>query len=133
MEESELRIGNCIQYNGVICIVEGIKKGVLYSQGDTYCLKRFQPILLTKEWLIKLGFKKYEWTDAYFVKLGNKHLMIQFFKDDTFTFFTKISKDSGGQKMKGRDYFLHDLKVKYVHQLQNIYFALKGKELILKQ
>jgi hypothetical protein len=75
----------------------------------------FEPIPLTEEWLIKFGFK--------LNKLGN------------------LCKSSNYQKRwitfkKYQDrwylYLTHNPKCDYVHQLQNLYFALTGEELTLK-
>lgn len=92
----------------------------------------FYPIELTEEWLIKFSFEKYDWQDAYFIKACKKHLFIQFFKGEILTFFTKVTRDSGGHKTNGREKFNIGYELKYIHQIQNLYFALTGQELTIK-
>ena len=82
-------------------------------------LDRFSGIPSTEEWLIKLGFEKIidnEFTLRYELK-----------KDPRFDyFFPKHNLKTFGLRFQGSTFF--DV-VKYVHQLQNLYFALTGKEL----
>jgi hypothetical protein len=69
-----------------------------------------QGITLTEEWLVKFGVNKL-----------HKNIKVSYWNDD----------------------FLHEqmtlrinetlIKIKHVHQLQNLYFALTGEELTLKQ
>lgn len=70
-------------------------------------------IPLTEEWLVKFGFEKRE-DDFY-----KYPLCIDF-----------IYSNLSVLIYDGRNYFVdsHD-KIKYVHQLQNLYFALTGEEL----
>ena len=90
------------------------------------------PIPLTPEMLEKSQFTKYEWMNGYFIKCASKYLMIQFYQDGILVYFTTISKDLQGHKMYGRNYFMTNKSpnnVKYLHQLQNLYYALTGEEL----
>jgi len=72
-------------------------------------LKEIDPIPLTEEWLIKFGFKN--WGDKY----------------------TWSTKARGGvivhKRKRGWVVRKNMPIIEYVHQLQNIYFALTGKEL----
>lgn len=70
----------------------------------------FEPIQLTDEWLLKFGFEK---DGTWFTKSG-----------------FGISIDNLKWQMKG--YIATFDKCLYVHQLQNLYFALTGKELTFK-
>jgi hypothetical protein len=116
MKSSELRIGN-ITSMGVVCSIEDNFFRVLDSEGDTFknTWADIQPIPLTEEWLLKFGFIK---------KNG----------------YGFIKKDLAGNifySVETKEHFMfqyHDLriKIKHVHQLQNIYFALTGEELIFK-
>ena len=75
-------------------------------------LKYFKPITLTEEWLIKFGFKKYR---------GNfygDYILNGYKLDEQFKFF-----------VQGSSVVLRELK--YVHQLQNLYYSLTGKELVM--
>lgn len=110
MKANELRIGNFIFYaNGDICKVSyhQIRYLIITTEKVNY-----NPIPLTEEWLLKFGFenknKKKNWIySAYGLKINNG----------------KIISGLGGKMVC----------VEYVHQLQNLYFALTNEELIIKQ
>jgi hypothetical protein len=77
------------------------------------------PITLTEEWLLRFGFED-----------DRDNLMV--LRKDVFEFFFD-KKDICGvnlyEKWDG-NFLCGDIQ--YVHQLQNLYFALTGEELILK-
>ena len=78
----------------------------------------FYPIEIDEEWLIKLGFKK---------------INLTFHKDEHFA-ITEIITLADNKKSYGfpsEDLFIRDVEIKYVHQLQNLYFAITGEELQL--
>ena len=82
----------------------------------------FQPIPLTEERLLKFGFKNTDNEIDYsdFVK---SHVSINGCgsdKQEPFSFVLYIN------------YREHKIEIKYVHQLQNLYFALTGEELQLQ-
>ena len=93
----------------------------------------FKPIPLTEEWLLKFGFteeKQYYssilsffWLDAH-KSLENSEFYI---------FFDTEVKSIGLHSMENENniskYFYN---IKFVHQLQNLYFALTGTHLKLK-
>lgn len=87
-------------------------KDWLNSQSKTYI--DLEPIELTEEWLFKLGYKRDK----------NEYCVSGF---DRFNVF---------QSVKGPYIFCDDEKsiryVEYVHELQNIFFALTGEELTIK-
>lgn len=124
IKATELRIGNYITYQGEQITVEGVSvSGYLYhskgqfdgSIGSAYV--PFKPIPLTEEWLVKFGFEK---TRDY--NLSTKPKMYKIFKLSL--------------RLMANEYtFCYEnsfRKIEYVHQLQNLYFALTGEELILK-
>ena len=139
MTPAELRIGNLVDYNGEIIevdLIDSLRETINNPENDCesgISISDLKPILLTEELLLKFGFEKYDWFDGYFIKYNNKHLMIQFYepRKEILIYFTKISKDKYGYKMNGRDY-LFKLNKYYANQLQNLYFALTGEELIRK-
>ena len=75
----------------------------------------FRPIPLTEEWLIKFGF----------VRVGMLTMRL-----DKFTCYCE--EDYTDNFCLG-DIELFDVVPKYVHQLQNLYFALTGEELTIKE
>lgn len=122
MKKSEFRIGNLLLFRDKRIVevsnlgnsFETIElvNGLRYGSDD---INEYNPIELTEEWLLKLGFEKDEesktWSILtslekfdYLFEIENKYQ--QFFQPD----FLRID-------------------IKYVHQLQNLYFALTGQEL----
>lgn len=123
MDARELRICNFV-FNKA---KERVRLKGVYADASVY-----DPIPLNEEWLLKFGFVKYEWMNGYYIPMFNTYLMIQFFKDKMLMFTTKVSKDKHGDKMDVRSY-LPSIQLQYVHQLQNLYFALTGEELTIKE
>lgn len=121
MKKDELRIGNLLLSNNKIIKVLGLLKDekIQYYYHKRFLyetdIKEFKPIPLTEEWLIRFGFV-IEWYDegAYYSKKGE----YDFDLDGHFDYH----RTDGSQ-----------IKMEYVHQLQNLYFALTGDELILKK
>ena len=74
-----------------------------------------KPISLTEEWLIKFGFKK-TWFGYENISTG---IEIEPLKKGDYTICINANEYHVGESFK------------YVHQLQNIYFALTNKELEL--
>lgn len=79
----------------------------------TWELQDLKPIELTEEILVKCGFEKHSTNPFWFRK---KQICISLAES-----LELISWDM--------QIFKIDLKVKYLHQLQNLYFALTGEEL----
>lgn len=121
MNANELRIGNLILVDGKIVEITGIKKSTVFlSDGfQMFIAGGIEPIPLTEEWLIKFGFDKVlHRNDKMYYRL-NDYFVIEdsrvfLFGDDTFEIL-KLRQE-----------------IKYVHQLQNLYFALTGEELTIK-
>ena len=121
IDPKELRIGNWV--NGMnqndatpVQIEADLFQGLLdgfYNEED------FEPIPLTEEWLIKLGGKHTD-NNPYWFDIGgvihigsNSNVELQFFPGD--------------KAVKTR------LRIHHVHQLQNLFYALCGEELTIKQ
>ena len=83
-------------------------------------LKELEPIPLTEEWLVKFGFE------------NDKKGLILEFKNYSYSYLW-FNNNSGQLRLvsEGGKFLTHD-NLKYVHQLQNLYFALTGKELEIK-
>lgn len=107
----DLRLGNLILKNGKIYEITTLffvdlhDGTVRENYNNSYVI---EPIPLTEEWLFKFGFKKLNQVPQYHI-------------EDFHVYTTKnYSKIFG----------LHfDVKIKHVHQLQNLYFALTQHEL----
>jgi hypothetical protein len=118
MKASELRLNNYVLEDGQVVL--------LSTNYDLFkCLVNvdrgigFEPIPLTEEWLLKFGFVKSKVSSQF----DKEKLTIQ------------IANELEYHK-KGRVYFnswaILEESIKYVHQLQNLYFALTGKEITFK-
>jgi len=104
MEAKELRIGNWVKLDsGTETIIRGGGINAIEMQQ-----LRVEPIPLTEEWLLKFGFYK-----------SNVTARIDLYPEDDGVYF----------------YFNIDpakrVKIEYVHQLQNLFFALTGEELTI--
>jgi hypothetical protein len=113
---NELRIGNLIQEGQVEQIDNSIDE--VYYSGDGYYLSDFccniNPIPLTEEWLLKCGFYG-EINGKLFLCPNHSSFVLQ---------------KNGIIKYKGLIFNNRkDRVLKYVHQLQNLYFCLTGAEL----
>ncbi len=123
MKTAEFRKGNTIELDGEIFDIasiggdETIRLKVPYG-GSIGCfsVNRINPIPLREEWLLKFGFK-----DS-FELISEEGFIFQcaFDGDD----FIKNQKTLLVNKALA-------VKIKYVHQLQNIFFALTNTELSL--
>lgn len=122
MNANELRIGNIVNdsEHGNIT-VEQIAKyqehgsiGIYFRNGSVWVsLELVEPIPLTEEWLVKLGFgASGDCVGCY----SNEGI-------DVFMF------DSG---LTVTVYMVELKHIQYVHQLQNLYHALTGTELTMK-
>ena len=120
MKTTDLRIGNFIQDQfGDIITVDGLDDMDVFSCdcGDIP-VHAVQPIPLTEQWLLDFGFK----VKRDFYEKGKLSIASANLKD---------------YYPNGRVYYnswaIVESQPKYVHQLQNLYFALAQEELILKE
>ena len=114
MKATELRIGNYVWYgDGEL----KIDINVLYDI-KVYNALGTKPIPLTEEWLLKFGFEK----RGYVKFLGNAYQRFVLGRNGIYS----INEIAYIYEVCD-----HDLcEIRYVHQLQNLYFALTGEELI---
>jgi len=123
----DLRIGNYIKIYGDkfhFQEVLQINRGSIGIEDDEFeCVEinEVNPIPITEKWLTSLGFK-FVIRNMYMLRLNNE-IQLQFYENqDEFIVIAIGQYDSA---------LIHtDLKkIKYIHQLQNLYFALTGEEL----
>ncbi|WP_185246654.1 hypothetical protein [Chryseobacterium bernardetii] len=97
-------------------------KGTITLKGDIETYNQFtqfvSPIELTEQWLIKFGFE-------------DKYLTIDKKISSDFTMSLIPDKEDGYYFMP-HAILKWGVDLKYVHQLQNLYFALTGEELKIK-
>ena len=115
MKASELRLGNLFieEYSGKIIEVIGLEKNRITFSGLFLDKWQAKPIPLTEEWFLKLGFE----TDN--IEWWNGIITIGIYEDGLFYCPT------------GQTYIRRGKEIQYLHQLQNLYFALIGEELII--
>jgi hypothetical protein len=124
LRAEELRIGNWVKSN-----VSGNDfRFTSYHFNDlnqilscTPPKPRLEPIPLTEEWLVKFGFEKRD------VPYQRRWLLNDFEIEKQGNLFAYVIWDESAPHLT--QFRGHS---KYVHQLQNLYFALTGKELTLK-
>lgn len=119
MKATELRIGNWFEYNGLFLKVDGIRPPQPLSPKEyadkwlidcdmstlTVPLDECKPIPLTEEWL-----ERFNWNPPKDIGVS-------------FSLTTDEIHFVAGNYYK---------KIKYVHQLQNLFYCLCGEELELK-
>lgn len=122
LKENELRIGNLFLADGKVEEVENICNGYINPftyEGIEWNMSKQEPLALTEEWLLKFGFKKGErQSSGYYGYLNG---VIELDNDFNLGLYDGRMDD-------------HETKsfyppIEYVHQLQNLYFALTGEEL----
>jgi len=118
MKANELRQKNLVNYHGKAIEVFGVVGNVIYYNngkcndsniGDYIA---FEPIPLTPEWLKRFGFEEY------------RHIK------DGIVFDNSWLRINESMVAYWRGAYID--KLKYVHQLQNLFFCLCGKELEIK-
>ncbi len=87
------------------------------TQIEKFWHRTFEPIPLTEEWLLKLGF---EYTESVLEKELPQIGII---------FWSAQASNFKVVRFNSNFY----CSVRYVHELQNLYFAITGKELTLKE
>ena len=110
MKKNEVRHGNLVIYGGHQTTID--EKEIIHFVRFS---DKYEPIPLTEEWLIeKMKFHK---QNNQIYSIGLK-LFISWWNTNS------IEIDINGEVL--------EINCKYVHELQNIYFALTGEELTLK-
>jgi hypothetical protein len=116
MDCKELRIGNWIMR-------ESQKDGFQIDENSFSICKLYpnwyNPIPITEEWLLKLGFVINRITKE------ENNIWRKNFEDGFFELEQIISFYFGSP--------LYAVDIKYVHQLQNLYIAITGEELEIKE
>ena len=118
MKAEELRIGNFIIVSNPSSPIYLSKKPTVeicnyhhisdICKGDEEWV--YEPIPLTEQWLIDFGFE---------------HTWLFKHKDTYFSLFDV----EGGYVYTADDNYYTSIKIEYVHQLQNLHFAITGREL----
>lgn len=126
IQPNELRIGNyfltilsdILQVTEIRAMVEG-------RSGNGYCNAHYediQPVPLTGEWLLKFGF---EFITDWSIK-GNDCVV---YRKDLGWLRLETCMMSDIVCLVEKSGISTGVNIEYVHQLQNLYFALTGEEL----
>ena len=122
MKAMELRIGDYVNYR---CDALDIHIPV-YQVGNGADIQvhenhgYFSPIPLTEEWLLKFGFRVRDDNEYLDIRIRNMlYLAVHLRTLDVILGYNY-------------EWTLPIKTIKYVHQLQNLYFALTGEELTIK-
>ena len=125
MEIRELRIGNLVHIGGhntdiTDLLTNPVELYASVSPDYGYMESDVQPIPLTEEWLLKFGFELS--FDEYWVSADGE------------LFIDKLSMRMVVAGATGYEYYYSEVgkRIKFVHQLQNLYFALTSEELEIK-
>ena len=127
LKANELRIGNIVSQNGFFGYVYSIESALpreeerfsdkevitLFDNGlTTVPIEEIISIRLNERWLMRFGFKYDEFISPMYRP--------------------KAYSISGMTLYKESEIFCYShIKLTYVHQLQNLYFALTGEELVV--
>jgi len=134
MQANELRLGNLIyspiekEIVKLVAIEQGNRPITLGKMGTSSfsgfdCL---EPIPLTEEWLLKLGFQIRD--KKYSLNYGGESMRFAILENDIRNPFILYFHGRFGYNLnEGRKN--GDYCIEYVHELQNLYFALTKKEL----
>ena len=132
MNANELRIGNYVQRKKQVLKVLNVQwdKTMLngYTAGNRYFkLNDIEPIEISEKWLLKLGFecisdggdqKRFALKNRdnnYFYAISLDHEEICLERKDIMGYYTLIWNEP---------------YLQYIHQLQNLFFSLRGIELV---
>lgn len=131
MKANELRIGNLIlmSFKNVVETVNARTIGFINVANKKGHKHPFEPIHLTEEWLLKFGFERkifktsvIEIDIVYYEFNGHQVYLINGKKTDSCFEFEYYIPETKERFNLFRSFY-------YVHELQNIYFALTGEDL----
>ena len=138
---TDLRIGNWVKVNDPIFGVNAYKvatirdNGIITLSDNISCsVNNIEPIELTEELLVNIGFEKIELVEKklymYYkeVRINNYSYLLDFRvmpKDECIVLYVM---KLGDDEVDYSTIFYND-NIKYLHQLQNTYYLLTGQEM----
>jgi hypothetical protein len=110
MKTSEFRRGNIVEWNRKPFVISRIFDDSV--ENELWCkpIDEIHPIPLTKEILLKCGFEILPWG---------------YVKKSSMDFGIRLNLKTFNYEVSGNN----SVKIQYLHQLQNLYFALTNEEL----
>lgn len=134
IEIKEIRVGNfvAIDYQNseklpcAVLIIDGAEPGVFTDLADHLFVscQDLHPIPLTKEWLLRFGFRE---RNGVFTKSRQQEL-----GHDLGDFSVSFYDDTQMKVWRGDRYIGVVGSCGFVHQFQNLYFILNAQELTIK-
>lgn len=116
---NELRIGNWIQHHGPLCShiirvdIEDLQRMIREPESNFY-----EPIKITEEFLLKLGFYSFE------------NCLIKGIKESDVYFQYEIGSDTVCVlSSDGCDVSLVRQVINYIHEIENLYYAISKTEI----
>lgn len=119
MRIQELRVGNLLYNEGVVVTIDA---RTIFDIWDDKGLKKYSPIPITEVWLKKFGFESKGiggFTFVYKELIGGDSRFVV--ESDGLLFYPQINFD-----------ICCFAEFKYVHQLMNLFYAITGEELTVK-
>jgi hypothetical protein len=121
MKESDLRIGNIVSGFDGKSFAWSLEDFKMLADSNVDADELCMSIPLTEEWLRAVGLHKYN--------VHNDPSMFNYCTDGLDNLDVVGTTDCGDSFYS---VFGNEIEIKYVHQLQNLYFALTGTELKIK-
>lgn len=124
IQANELRLGIYIKYLSTLTKMDEELLYLLYDKNSDLEISDFYPIEITEEILLNCGFEKFEDHNKYgwYLKVDNRYLCWCFNEYISLEF-------TENQAYLNYNDTLFDYPCKYLHQLQNLYYALCNEEL----
>lgn len=132
MKVSELRIGNYVSdihaSESFYAQVKEIRKDRCYYGRFHSAYEDLKPIPLTKEWLLRFGFEKRESSKCTNWHIGENEVTRDLLFDLVWLEKPALIKAPNAPFYRNGRHTIY-----FVHHLQNLYFALTGQELTIKE
>ena len=126
LNHKEFRIGNLVEYDGRVFEIDSVSEVLPTLNTIEFGIgvvdwNNLKPIPLNEDWLVKFGFENVD-DEIDYSEFVLNYVTIEGNGSD---------KQEPFHFVRGVDYRERKTEIKYVHQLQNLYFALTGIELTL--
>lgn len=126
IQANELRIGNWVDFNGEKARISQLwEMEAIFKCGDSALYSELKPIPLTGEILLKAGGKRFD-EDKIILMLNDPSTHLVLMKVGTH-WFPQIEQTGEFASEGVNVVFLNFID--YLHQLQNLFFALTGEEI----
>ena len=126
IKTNEYREGNYFKWSEIASM--GLGVDIITRENHYHYNQLRDDIPLTEDWLLKFGFVK-SWSCMDYDRYNKEGFnMLKDYGEQCI----KLPRDKGGYIHLNCGYYDNEIDFDYVHQLQNLYFALCGTELEIK-